>query len=58
MKKTFRVYFGIEELFDDKFVSISDSRAVAIGKEKALLIIEKQYNLCKEWIIENIGQED
>ena len=58
MKKTFRVSFGIEELIDNKFLNISNGLEVAIGKEKLLESLDRQYLICKDWVTDNIDLED
>jgi len=52
--KNFRVYLKIEEMVDDTFIEITSGCEVANIKEKLLLSLKRQYDICKEWIKNNI----
>lgn len=43
---------------DDKFVTISSSQQVAIGSEKMIKALDRQYANCELWIKDNISGDD
>ena len=52
--KNFRVYLSVEELIDDTFIKILDGCEVANTKNNLLLSLKRQYDMCKEWLENNI----
>jgi len=46
----FRIGFGIEELVEEKFLSVVYGQEVTIGKAKLIEALKRQYDICLKWI--------